>query len=146
METKTKNRFFSTISLPNYEFTIKAPEFRKEGEEFTVWFLEGILENNPNYIDCLMYLGTAYTEIGMYEKGLLIDLKLGRLKPNDPLIHYNLACSHALLKNTDAAFDALERAIMLGYKDVYHLEKDKDLACLRKDSRYKKLIEKIKKH
>jgi len=44
-----------------------------------------------------MYLGNAYTENGMYAKGLLVDLKLSRLKPNDPLVHYNLARSYALL-------------------------------------------------
>ena len=146
METKVKNRFFNSITLPNYEFTIKSGAFKKEGEEFTIWFLEGVLEKNPNYIDCLMYLGNAYTTHGMYEKGLQIDQKLCSLRPKDPIIHYNLACSYALLKNTDAAFDALEKAIMLGYKDFHHLERDKDLSYLREDVRYRKLIKKIKQH
>lgn len=146
MKTETKNRFLNSITLPNYEFIINLPEFKKEGEEFTIWFLEGILERNPNYVDCLMYLGNAYTANGMYEKGLSVDQKLSRLRPNDPLVHYNLACSYALLKNIDAAFEALEKAIALGYKDFYHMERDKDLAYLREDVRYRRLIEKIKKH
>jgi tetratricopeptide (TPR) repeat protein len=146
MKTETKNRFLDSITLPNYEFTINSPEFKKEGEEFVIWFFEGILERNPNYIDCLLYLGNAYTAQGMYEKGLLVDQKLSRLKPNDPLVHYNLACSYALLKNIDAAFEALEKAISLGYNDIYHLERDKDLSHLKDDVRYRKLIEKIKKH
>lgn len=33
---------------------------------------------------------------------------------------------------------------MLGYKDIYHLERDEDLAHLREDVRYQKLIEKLK--
>lgn len=145
MATKTQNRFLNSITLPNYEFVISMPEFKKEGEEFTIWFLEGILERNPNYIDCLMYLGNAYTSHGMYEKGLSVDQKLTRLRPNDPLVHYNLACSYALLKNVDAAFEALEKAIALGYRDIHHIERDKDLAYLRGDARYQKLIEKIGK-
>ena len=146
MKTETKNRFLNSITLPNYEFIINLPEFKKEGEEFTIWFFEGIIERNPNYVDCLMYLGNAYTSHGMHDKGLLVDQKLSRLRPNDPLVYYNLACSYALLKNIDAAFEALEKAISLGYKDIYHLERDKDLSHLRKDDRYRKLIEKIKKH
>jgi len=142
-KTKAKKRFLTPIKLPKYDFFISAPEFQREGEEFTIWFFEGILENIPDYFDCLMYLGNAYTEKGMYEKGLHIDQKLCRLKKDDPLVHYNLACSHALLNNVNAAFDALEKAISLGYNDIYHLEKDKDLALLRKDSRFKKLIDKI---
>ena len=146
METKAKNRFINPITLPHYEFTIKSTAFKKEGEEFTIWFLEGILEKNPNYVDCLMYLGNAYTAHGMHEKGLQIDQRLCSLRPKDPMIHYNLACSHALLKNIDAAFDALGKAILLGYNDIHHLERDKDLTYLRKDVRYRKLVEKIKQH
>ena len=93
-----------------------------------------------------MYLGNAYTAHGMYEKGLQIDQRLCSLRPKDPILYYNLACSHALLKNIDAAFDALEKAILLGYNDIHHLERDKDLTYLREDVRYRKLVEKIKQH
>lgn len=144
MKIEAKKNILDPITLPEYEFTIQSPEFTREGEKFVIWFFEGILENNPNYIDCLMYLGNAYTANGMYEKGLWADQKLSRLKPYDPTVHYNLACSHALLENLDAAFDALEKAIKLGYKDIYHLEQDEDLTVLRKDIRYKKLVEKMK--
>lgn len=146
MKIESENRFHNAITLPNYAFIINSPEFKKEGEEFTIWFFENIIEKNPNYVDCLMYLGNAYTANGMYEKGLMVDQKLSRLRPKDPMVHYNLACSYALLKKIDTAFDALEKAIALGYKDVYHLEMDKDLAYLREDIRYRKLIEKIKNH
>ncbi|MDE1888724.1 MAG: tetratricopeptide repeat protein [Planctomycetota bacterium] len=143
---ESENRFLNSITLPNYEFIINSPEFKKEGAEFTIWFFENIIEKNPNYVDCLMYLGNVYTANGMYEKGLMVDQKLSLLRPKDPMVHYNLACSYALLKKIDAAFDALEKAIALGYKDVYHLEMDKDLTYLRKDIRYKKLIRKIKNY
>lgn len=143
---ESENRFLNSITLPNYEFIINSPEFKKEGAEFTIWFFENIIEKNPNYVDCLMYLGNVYTANGMYEKGLMVDQKLSLLRPKDPMVHYNLACSYALLKKIDAAFDALEKAIALGYKDVCHLEMDKDLTYLRKDIRYKELIRKIKNH
>jgi len=144
MKMESENRFLNSITLPNYEFIINSPEFKKEGAEFTIWFFENIIEKNPNYVDCLMYLGNVYTANGMYEKGLMVDQKLSLLRPKDPMVHYNLACSYALLKKIDAAFDALEKTIALGYKDVYHLEMDKDLTYLRKDIRYKELIRKIK--
>ena len=146
MEKESSDRFFGTITLPNYEFTIKSHEFQKEGEDFILWFFEGIIEENPNYIDCLMYLGNAYTANRMYEEGLQVDLKLSRLRPNDPTVNYNLACSYALLKNIDASLDALEKAVELGYNDVCHIERDKDLAHLRADDRFKRLIKKMKKH
>jgi len=49
MKADEKNRLLDSITLPNYEFTIKSPEFKKEGEEFIIWFLEGILEKNKLY-------------------------------------------------------------------------------------------------
>ena len=34
-----------------------------------------------------------------------------QLRPNDPLAHYNLACSYALLKRTEQALKILRRAV-----------------------------------
>src|SRR5574341_481667 len=102
MKMESKNRFLNPITLPNYEFIINSPEFKKEGEEFTIWFFEDIIEKNPNHVACLMYLGNVYTANGMYEKGLMVDQKLSLLRPKDPTAHYNLACSCALLKKIDA--------------------------------------------
>ena len=134
-----------TIKVPEYEFTLKAPEFQKKDEEFVIWFFEGVIENYPDYVECLMYLGNAYTARGMCEKGLQIDLKLAKLKPYDPLVHYNLACSHSLLNKISPALAALSNAIKLGYNDIEHLENDDDLDNLKNLEEYKTLIDKLKK-
>ncbi len=132
------------LSLPQYNFRLKAKEFNKSGEDFVIWFLEGVLKNNPNYVDCLMYLGNLYTATGRYKEGLAVDQRLVKLRPKDPISHYNLACSFSLLGEIDAAFRSLERAVLLGYKDLAHLQKDRDLENLRKDARYDEIVEKIK--
>jgi tetratricopeptide (TPR) repeat protein len=134
------------VTLPQYNFRLKAKEFNKSGVDFTTWFLEGILEQNPNYVDCLMYLGNIYTATGRYKEGLKLDQRLVKLRPEDPVAHYNLACSYSLLENPDAAFKALEKAVALGYKDLDHMERDKDLNNLRQDDRYQVLIERAKKN
>ncbi|MEE9584886.1 MAG: hypothetical protein V3W51_05325 [Candidatus Brocadiales bacterium] len=134
----------SSISLPQYKFRLKSDEFKRSGEDFTIWFLEGVLENNPNYVDCLLYLGNAYTASGRYEEGLKIDKRLVELMREDPIVHYNLACSYSLVGNIDAAIKELETSVMLGYKDVQHIEEDEDLERLRGDKRYRELMDKIK--
>lgn len=144
MEKKSDSYNLPPIAAPNYNFTINAPEFKMNDDDFLIWFLAGVLERHPDYYDCLMYLGNIYTTKGMYEKGLNVDLKLAELKPANPLVHYNLACSYSLLGNTDAAINTLKKAIDLGYKDVEHLERDSDLINIRSDKRYKELIEKLK--
>lgn len=133
------------LEIPEYKFDLKTPEFQKTDDEFTIWFLEGILEKYPTYVECLMYLGNAYTATGMYQEGLKVDLKLVRLRPQDPLVHYNLACSFSLKGRLNESLGSLEKAIDLGYDDLVHLLNDRDLDSLRDEDGYKTLINKLKK-
>ena len=110
--------------------------------DFELIFFERLVKNNPNFIDALIPLAEAYTRKGMYEQGLKIDKKLARLKKQDPSVHYNLACSLALMDEKDEALLALKRAIKLGYNDFDHMRKDSDLKVLREDPRFKLLISK----
>ena len=57
---------------------------------------------------------------------------------------YNLACAHAQLKEKDAAFGWLDRAIAAGYADAGHMEDDDDLWNLRRDPRFSKAVEKAR--
>lgn len=113
-----------------------------ENLDFEISFFEGIIKNNPNYIDALIPIGDAYTKRGYYEKGLEVDLKLSSLLPKDPVVHYNLACSYSLLGKIDLSLDAIKKAISLGYKDLKWMNRDPDLENARKDVRYKCLIKK----
>lgn len=134
-----------TLRIPEYKFDLNTPEFQKTDDEFLIWFFEGVLEKYPSYVECLMYLGNAYTANGMFEKGIKVDLKLAKLKPDDPLIHYNLACSFSLLRILDKSLQSLGKAIDLGYNDLRHMENDSDLDEVRDEDGYKMLINKIKR-
>ena len=133
------------LEIPEYRFDLKTPEFQKSDDEFTIWFLEGVLDKYPTYVECLMYLGNAYTATGMYKKGLEVDLKLEKLRPEDPLVHYNLACSFSLLEMLGESLESLEKAVDLGYDDLEYLEKDGDLDGVKNEDGYKVLIHKLKK-
>ena len=82
---KTRLPFIKmTLRIPEYKFDLKPPEFQKTDDEFEIWFLEGILEIYPAYVECLMFLGNLYTANGMYEKGLKCGREtLSKLKPCD---------------------------------------------------------------
>lgn len=109
---------------------------KDEALDFEIVFFEGLVKKSPNYEDALIPLAEAYTRKGLYEKGLAIDQRLARLRKDDPVVHYNLACSFALVGKKDEAFQALERSIQLGYNDFEHLKKDSDLKSLRTDERF----------
>src|SRR5881227_3981270 len=75
--------------------------------DFELDFFGGILERAPDYVDVLRVQGNNLTLKGRFPDGLQIDKRLVQLRPNDPLAHYNLACSFALLKRPDQAIKTL---------------------------------------
>ena len=112
----------------------------QEDLDFEITFFENILKKNPNFIEALIALGDDYTKSGRYEEGLKIDLRLAQLRADDPVVHYNLACSYSLLKMADQSLEALKKAIQLGYREFSFMQKDPDLDFIRKDPRFKKLL------
>jgi len=108
--------------------------------DFELHFYEKILEHKPDFIEALMVLGDLYTKKGRHIDGLQIDQKLARLRPKDPTVLYNLACSHSLVKNIDEALVVIKKAIEYGYDNIEYLERDDDLHNLRQDSRFREYL------
>ena len=108
--------------------------------DFEIDFFGHILERFPNYVDVLRVQGNNLTLKGRYADGLSIDKRLVALRPQDPLAHYNLACSFALLRKSDLALKTLRRAIELGYRDFRYMREDHDLDSIRHDPRFRQLL------
>jgi tetratricopeptide (TPR) repeat protein len=109
--------------------------------EMLIDLCERAVAAHPTHLDALKALGDAYTKAGRYVEGLKIDKRLVALLPNDASVHYNLACSYALLNLKDQAFEALDRAMALGYDDFEHLVSDEDLKNVRDDPRFRQWLE-----
>ena len=103
-------------------------------------FLEKISRRLPEDLEVLLALAELSTKTGQYEKGLSIDLQLSQLLPNDDIVWYNLGCSHALTHHFDEAFEALTKAIDLGYGDYDWMKTDPDLMNLSADPRFESLL------
>lgn len=110
-------------------------------DTFEVSLARAALRLNPKRVEALMMLGHSLTRLGRHRQALAVDQKLSDLMPSDPLVHYNLACSHANLDDVDAALDALSRALDLGYRDFSYLLSDPDMKNVRRDPRFKKLLD-----
>jgi hypothetical protein len=108
--------------------------------DFEVDFFGGILERKPDYVDVLRIMGNNLTLKGRFALGLVIDRRLVQLRPHDPLAHYNLACSYALLKRIDQALRTLKQAVELGYRDFRYMREDRDLEAIRHDPRFRQLL------
>jgi len=90
------------------------------------------------------YLG-AVTFASLGEKGKAIQwadmaLSAGQDEPN---VLYNVACTFAQVGEPDRAMDLLEQAAKLGWGDRAWIENDPDLASLRDNPRFRKLLDRM---
>lgn len=125
----------------------RQPLTRREARdlEIKISFLEGLIRRDPGYVEALQMLGDHYTERGDVQHSLQVDRQLSHLQPSNPLVFYNLACSHSLNGDVDEAAMALEKALGLGYRDFKWLARDPDLSRLRQDPVYRRIQSKIRK-
>jgi tetratricopeptide (TPR) repeat protein len=103
----------------------------QKSADFELTFLERLVKDNPDFVDALVPLADAYTKRGLFKEGLRIDQHLAKIRKEDPVVYYNLACSFALIGEKTKAITALRRAVRLGYSDFEHLRRDKDLEIVR---------------
>jgi tetratricopeptide (TPR) repeat protein len=108
--------------------------------DFELDFYGRILDRYPDYVDVLRVQGNNLTLKGRYSEGMQIDKRLVQLRPTDPLAHYNLACSYALLRRPEHALKTLRRAVELGYRDFRYMRQDPDLDSIRHDPRFRQLL------
>lgn len=113
------------------------------GDEFMADVFRYESERREN-LPALFELGAVLTRLGLYEEGLGVDRRLVRMQPTQPVLRYNLACSLALLGRLDESIAELSTAIDLGYDDVEHMVKDKDLKSLHGDSRFEQLAGRLR--
>ena len=133
--------------MPEKRSAKSKPLARKEARELDIKisFLEGLVRRDPQYVEALQMLGDHYTQRGDYTHSLEVDQQLSRLQPGNPLVFYNLACSHSLNGELGAAASALEKALLLGYRDFKWLARDPDLRELRHHPLYRRIESKIRK-
>ena len=116
------------------------PEDLRENKQ-ELEFLQAVARRLPEDTGVMRALGDLYTRTGAYADGLRVDERLSRLCAEDPVVWYNLACSLALSDRSDDAFDALSRAVELGYNDYEGMKKDPDLKTLHGDARFESILE-----
>lgn len=77
----------------------------------------------------------------------LYRARIDSMLRDDPTLSsvwYNLACCEALVGDAEAAIDALDRAVALGWANARHAERDPDLALVRADPRFVALLARMR--
>lgn len=113
--------------------------------DIQIGFLEGVVGRDPAFVDALQILGDDYTSRGRFIAGLKVDERLAELRPDEPITHYNLACSYCLTGKLTRAANALQKALALGYRDFAWLARDPDLKRLRNHPSYQAIQAQVRK-
>ena len=112
--------------------------------DFEIRFYERLVQDYPDFVDALIPLGDAYTKRGHHDRGLAIDQRLAQLRPDDPIVWYNMACSFSILKRVPEALKALAHAIALGYNEFGWILRDPDLAEVRRAPAFQAFLAKVR--
>lgn len=141
---RNANDIFPPTGVQDMARFSSLPRDEREYMMFCLEFCGAVLKENPSHLEALALAANYCTELGFFADGLKIDKLLASLKPDDPLVLYNLACSHSLNLNLDDAIGALRQAVANGYADSIHLASDRDLAAVRQDPRFRSVVEALK--
>jgi|GEM_PF-2417942 len=102
------------------------------------------IETSPSYAVAYANRGIAY----MQQKKLNLALddlkKAAELAPKDAMVRYNLASLYAVEGQVDRALQALNQALDLGFNQIDALRSDPDLASLRSNPEFQKILEQHK--
>lgn len=114
----------------------------QDENKFEKDFYERLLDVMPDNKEIMTELAGWYTDNGEFAKGLVLDLRLAALYGDDPYVWYNLACSHSLCGDADAACAALTEAVIRGYDEIDRLLEDSDLAFARESAAFERFMDK----
>jgi Flp pilus assembly protein TadD len=108
--------------------------------DFELDFFASILERRPEFFEALKAHAKNLAMVRRHQEGLQVDQRITRLRPQDALARYNLACSLALNRHHSEALAELRAAVELGYRDFAFIRQDRDLDSIRKDPRFRALM------
>jgi len=108
--------------------------------EFELDFYAALLERRPDFVEALKAHAKNLALARRHHEGVQFDRRITRLRPQDALARYNLACSLVLTRQHDEALTELRRAVELGYRDFAFMMKDRDLDAIRRDPRFRDLL------
>ncbi len=101
--------------------------------------LENHVLKTPEDARARSLLAAYYAEIPRVEDAKREMQFAVTLRPNDPILHYNCACTYAKLGIEKEAVDLLKRAWEAGYRDTDWVRRDPDLESLHGNAEFERL-------
>lgn len=99
--------------------------------------------NGQQYDDLISKADSCY-KAKAYKEATDYFRQAFRIRPESQKNYYNAACVASLANDKDTAILWLEKAIAFGFDNYNHISKDSDLDNLRSDTRFLKMVAKLK--
>jgi len=97
------------------------------------------LYKKKNYDEALVVFENV---VGLEPKNYIGD-NMQKVTDVYRIAQYNVACCYSMINQTDAAVDALKAALISGFDDYKMIRGDASLETVRKDPRFKQLIDRF---
>ncbi len=117
----------------------KAEESRRRG----IRAAEEKLKLNPDDTRALYMGANGLVALGEAERGLEWARQALAFDPDEPMVLYNVACIQSLVHRHDEALDTLEKAVQSGLTHKSWLQHDSNLDPLRREPRFRRLLQKL---
>ena len=101
-------------------------------------------ELNPTSAEVQESLGVALHAMGKYAQARKPWQKSLQLNPEQPQVHYNLACAEAILGNSAGALRHLDQALRQGYHDYTSVAENPDLASLHNEPAFQEMLRQLR--
>jgi non-specific serine/threonine protein kinase len=98
------------------------------------------LELVPEDVRARVLLSSGLAEAGEVDESIRHLQTAVALRPNDPNILYNAACTYGVLARKTEALATLKKAIAAGWGNPNWAARDSDLDCLHDDPEFRKLV------
>ena len=102
--------------------------------------LEQQLEVVPEDVRARILLANSYASLGEGRNASEHLEKAVAMRPNDPNVLYNAACTYGLLQMKAEALAMFSKAAAAGFSDIEWASRDSDLACLHGDPEFERIV------
>lgn len=135
----------STGDSPEEQLLRAESSFRDRDWKTASKHYRAYLEIHPRNGRVQGRLGMSLLRLAEYSEAARAFETAVELGDSPPTHSYNVACALALAKKPVQAMKWLEKAVAAGFSNARLAEQDADLAILREDSQFKKLVSRMRK-
>jgi tetratricopeptide (TPR) repeat protein len=120
------------------DFRVSELQRRAEGDGCEAVTAQRLLDTA--YAFTSFYLPRDFFEEGRYERAAASFEVAVAIKPDNPIVWYNLACARARAGDKNEAVEALRQSIDHGFRNLEQIESDSDLDSIRARDDYREVV------